>query len=208
MQGVNGKTFSSRKHMQEVNRVMEDICHEYGIEWHTGEGKNHETVETLKAKSAKEEREMEEERLRQIAALPRVEIKVNTEIIKERKGLRTEERLVHTLAEPRKAMELEAQNTAMAHRNAELRQLVEIKEKEIKQLQEEKSKLEQFVDDLLFIFFTPKKELTLSWLKRWSEKLPALDKALSSWNHNPQLNNGPKYAHPKNISKDKDQINP
>ena len=88
--------------MQEVNRVMEDICHEYGIEWHTGEGKNHETVETLKAKSAKEEREMEEERLRQIAALPRVEIKVNTEIIKERKGLRTEERLVHTLAEPRK----------------------------------------------------------------------------------------------------------
>ena len=208
MQGVNGKTFSSRKHMQEVNRVMEDICHEYGIEWHTGEGKNHETVETLKAKSAKEEREMEEERLRQIAALPRVEIKVNTEIIKERKGFRTEERLVHTLAEPRKAMELEAQNTAMAHRNAELRQLVEIKEKEIKQLQEEKSKLEQFVDDLLFIFFTPKKELTLSWLKRWSEKLPVLDKALSIWNHNPQLNNGPKYAHPKNISKDTDQINP
>lgn len=60
MTGINGKTFSSRKHMHESNKVMEDLCHEYGIEWHTGEGKNFETIETLKAKSARAERELAE----------------------------------------------------------------------------------------------------------------------------------------------------
>lgn len=50
--GINAKNFSTRQRMKEVNKIMEEICNDYDIEWHTGEGKNFETVETLKAKSA------------------------------------------------------------------------------------------------------------------------------------------------------------
>lgn len=66
--GINGKHFCSRKRMNEVNKIMESVCHEYGHEWHTGKGKNYETVETLKAKSAKAERELEEIQLQEISS--------------------------------------------------------------------------------------------------------------------------------------------
>lgn len=80
MTGINGKNFVSRKHMKEVNKIMEDICHEYGIEWHTGQGKNHETVETLKAKSAQIERELLEKEVAELGEKKSELIQENTDI--------------------------------------------------------------------------------------------------------------------------------
>ena len=59
--GINGKHFQSRKHMNEVNQKMEDICKEYGVKWQNGKGKNHETIESMKAKSAQIKRELLEQ---------------------------------------------------------------------------------------------------------------------------------------------------
>ena len=88
MTGINGKNFVSRKHMKEVNKIMEDICHEYGIEWHTGQGKNHETVETLKAKSAEAEREIAEQKLSEIQTAIQHNRKIGTKEIAEIKKVR------------------------------------------------------------------------------------------------------------------------
>lgn len=86
--GINGKHFQSRKHMNEINEKMEDICHEYGIEWHTGRGKNHETVETLKAKSAEAERELAEQKLSEIQTAIQHNRKIGTKEIAEIKKVR------------------------------------------------------------------------------------------------------------------------
>ena len=49
--------------MRTVNKALEEICREYGIEWHTGQGKESRTMDELKAASAKAERERQEELL-------------------------------------------------------------------------------------------------------------------------------------------------
>ena len=59
--GINGKAFVTRSRMRQVNRIMEGICRGYGLEWHTGQGKDARTMEQLKADSAKAERQRQEE---------------------------------------------------------------------------------------------------------------------------------------------------
>lgn len=59
--GINGKLACTRSSMRTVNKALEEICREYGIEWHTGQGKESRTMDELKAASAKAERERQEE---------------------------------------------------------------------------------------------------------------------------------------------------
>ena len=59
--GINGKQACTRSSMKTVNKALEEICREYGIEWHTGQGKETRTMDELKAASAKAERERQEE---------------------------------------------------------------------------------------------------------------------------------------------------
>ena len=61
--GINGKLACTRSSMRTVNKALEEICREYGIEWHTGQGKESRTMDELKAASAKAERERQEELL-------------------------------------------------------------------------------------------------------------------------------------------------
>ena len=58
--GINGKLACTRSSMRTVNKALEEICREYGIEWHTGQGKESRTMDELKAASAKAERERQE----------------------------------------------------------------------------------------------------------------------------------------------------
>lgn len=182
--GINGKHASSRRHMQDVNKIMEDICHEYGIEWHTGQGKNRETVETLKAKSAKAERELEEEKIKEISERPAVSIGIKTETIKEKKGLRTEERIVHSLENPREVAELERQVGAVQAENRRLsKQLLEQNEK-VKTMEKEIDNLHLLIGDVLSAFYSKTVSLTKSWLRDWAKKIPYLDREMSGYeNH-------------------------
>lgn len=59
--GINGKLACTRSAMKKVNREMETICREYGVEWHTGTGKESRTMDELKAASARMERRRQEE---------------------------------------------------------------------------------------------------------------------------------------------------
>lgn len=50
--GINMKTFLNRKRIVAANKVMQEMtAKEYGISYHTGAGKNKDTVETLKERS-------------------------------------------------------------------------------------------------------------------------------------------------------------
>ena len=61
--GINGKQACTRSSMRTVNKALEEICREYGIEWHTGRGKESRTMDELKAESARLERQRQEELL-------------------------------------------------------------------------------------------------------------------------------------------------
>ena len=59
--GINGKQACTRSSMRNVNKAVEEICRGYGIEWHTGLGKESRKMDELKAESARMERERQEE---------------------------------------------------------------------------------------------------------------------------------------------------
>ena len=71
--GINGKLACTRSSMRTVNKALEEICREYGIEWHTGQGKESRTMDELKAASAKAERERQEELLLEPEAVQEIQ---------------------------------------------------------------------------------------------------------------------------------------
>lgn len=104
--GINGKQACTRSAMKKLNGVMEEICHEYGIEWHTGQGKETRTMDELKAASAKAERERQEELILEPGQVEKVQQKKplfgKDEVIIRRDDL---ERLQETAAMAQPALE-------------------------------------------------------------------------------------------------------
>lgn len=61
---LNGKWFSSREQMQRLNRTIDQRCRErFGVPFLTGGDARQQTVERLKAESARAERQLEEKQL-------------------------------------------------------------------------------------------------------------------------------------------------